>query len=174
MTGKDIIIKFLIENSDNREISKCPAVILADRRTDNVIGRIKFLTSSISAMKFIREIGVPVGVRCAKKFFELLIMFHNIKDNQKVIAKKKETVRWAEGVKLYWNSDKKFIKKIITNKFFIVEIEYGFLFLMVCEISFSRIFCAIIWKKFILVDNFIRLLGINTTGITIISHAHDI
>jgi len=44
-----------------RLISKCPATMLAVKRTDNVIGRIILLISSINAIKFIRGVGVPVG-----------------------------------------------------------------------------------------------------------------
>lgn len=46
-----------------RDMSKCPAIMFAVSRTHNVIGRIKFLTSSIRTMKFIRAPGVPCGKR---------------------------------------------------------------------------------------------------------------
>jgi len=38
-----------------------PATMLADNRIDKVMGRMMFLVSSISTMKFIRASGVPVG-----------------------------------------------------------------------------------------------------------------
>jgi len=44
-----------------RCIKRWPAVILATRRTDNVIGRIKFLVISIKTMTGIRGVGDPVG-----------------------------------------------------------------------------------------------------------------
>jgi hypothetical protein len=52
----------IIEKLDKREISRCPATMFADRRTDNVIGRIRFLTISMITMKFIKGVGVPIGV----------------------------------------------------------------------------------------------------------------
>jgi len=48
-------------------INRWPATILAAKRTDNVIGRIKFLTSSINTIKGIRALGVPDGTKCDKK-----------------------------------------------------------------------------------------------------------
>jgi len=50
------------EKFDRREINKCPATIFAESRTARVIGRIVFLTSSIITIKFIRGVGVPMGV----------------------------------------------------------------------------------------------------------------
>jgi len=44
-------------------INKCPATILAARRTDRVMGRIKFLTNSIKTIRGIRAAGVPDGTR---------------------------------------------------------------------------------------------------------------
>jgi len=52
----------IIEKLDNKLINKWPATMLADSRMDRVIGRIKFLTSSIKTMKFISSFGVPNGV----------------------------------------------------------------------------------------------------------------
>jgi hypothetical protein len=48
-------------------IKRCPATMLAARRTDNVIGRIKFLTSSIITIRGIKAPGVPVGTKWIKK-----------------------------------------------------------------------------------------------------------
>ena len=44
-------------------ISKCPGTILAANRTERVIGRIKFLTSSIKAMRGINILGVSAGTK---------------------------------------------------------------------------------------------------------------
>lgn len=54
----DMIEKFL-----SKLINRCPATMLADSRTDSVIGRMMFLVISIITMKFIRGEGVPVGRR---------------------------------------------------------------------------------------------------------------
>lgn len=55
------ILILLIESSafPRRDISKCPAIMLAVRRTHRVIGRMILLVSSISTMKFISASGVP-------------------------------------------------------------------------------------------------------------------
>jgi len=47
----------------NKDMRRCPAIMLAVSRTHSVIGRIRFLVSSIRTMKFIREVGVPCGRR---------------------------------------------------------------------------------------------------------------
>lgn len=46
-------------------IIKWPAVILAIKRTDKVIGRIKFLTLSIITINIIKSLGVPKGNKWA-------------------------------------------------------------------------------------------------------------
>jgi len=51
-------------------ISKCPATILAARRTDRVMGRIKFLTNSIKTIRGIRAAGVPDGTRWERKLLK--------------------------------------------------------------------------------------------------------
>ena len=42
----------------------CPAIILADKRTPKVIGRIKILTDSIITIKNIKPLGHPKGTKC--------------------------------------------------------------------------------------------------------------
>lgn len=49
----------------NSVISRCPATILAIKRTDRVIGRIRFLMVSIKTIKGINAPGVPEGTICA-------------------------------------------------------------------------------------------------------------
>jgi len=51
-------------------INKCPATILAARRTDRVMGRIKFLTNSIKTIRGIRAAGVPDGTRWERKLIK--------------------------------------------------------------------------------------------------------
>jgi len=51
-------------NADpRRDMRRWPAIRFAVRRTQRVIGRIRFLVSSINTMKFIRGKGVPWGKR---------------------------------------------------------------------------------------------------------------
>lgn len=52
-----------------KQIIKWPATMLAANRTDKVIGRIRFLESSISTIKGAKNIGVPLGTRWAKYIF---------------------------------------------------------------------------------------------------------
>lgn len=56
-------IETLIKALPRRDISKWPAIMFAVSRTHKVIGRIRFLTSSIITIKFINGTGVPWGSR---------------------------------------------------------------------------------------------------------------
>ena len=64
--------------------------MLAARRTDSVIGRIKFLTNSIKTIRGIRAAGVPEGTKCDKKLLKLIkknlisIIIHTIMARQTV------------------------------------------------------------------------------------------
>lgn len=49
----------------NKHKSKCPAIILADKRIANVNGRIKFLIVSIKTINIINVVGVFKGTKCA-------------------------------------------------------------------------------------------------------------
>lgn len=70
-----IIPLFLVDstNDPSRESSRCPATMFAVSRTHSVIGRIMFLTSSISTMKFIKVNGVPCGTMWDNMCLVLLI-----------------------------------------------------------------------------------------------------
>lgn len=57
-----VLVYDVNEKFDSSEIKRCPATMLADSRTDKVMGRIMFLTISMITMKFIRGVGVPIGV----------------------------------------------------------------------------------------------------------------
>jgi len=65
----EVGIKIINENDGNNEqvnelnkcINKWPAVIFATNRTDNVIGRIRFLTISIKIIIGMRIVGEPIG-----------------------------------------------------------------------------------------------------------------
>jgi len=68
-------------------INRWPAIRFAVSRTHNVIGRIKFLTSSIKTMKFINNRGVPCGNRWDRKWFVFFMVLRIITDSQKVKAR---------------------------------------------------------------------------------------
>lgn len=89
-----------MENLDNRDINKCPATMLAVNRTDKVIGRIIFLVDSIRTMKFIREIGVDVGVKWIIISLNDFNHPHNMIDTHIVREITILTDKWAVGVKL--------------------------------------------------------------------------
>lgn len=82
-----------------RLISKCPATILADRRTESVIGRIMFLTNSINTIKFISWKGVPEGTIWAIMDEKFLVHPKIIKDSHIASLIVKEIDKWAVGVK---------------------------------------------------------------------------
>lgn len=68
MMGTGILIiatVLLISNRayPRRDISRCPAIMLAVSRTHKVIGRMILLVISINTMKFIKANGVPCGRR---------------------------------------------------------------------------------------------------------------
>lgn len=68
---KDVTIN--IESPHAIKDSKtCPAVILAQSRTDKVIGRITILTDSIRTIKLKSAKGVPLGTKWAKFLPRLL------------------------------------------------------------------------------------------------------
>jgi len=102
------------EKFPSKLISKCPAVMLADRRIDNVNGRIRFLVISIITMKFIRGYGVPVGTRCVIIFFVFFIQPYVIIESQYVDAIGNEIIIWAVGVG---------VKGVIAIKFMIININ---------------------------------------------------
>jgi hypothetical protein len=53
----------LIIRFPSRDMSRCPAIMLAVSRTHRVMGRIRILVISIRTMKFIKAVGVPCGTR---------------------------------------------------------------------------------------------------------------
>jgi hypothetical protein len=81
-------------------INRCPATMLAARRTDSVIGRIKFLTSSITTIKGIRTSGVPDGTKCAKNLFIALKINPNSIKTHTQIAIPRVNEILLEGVKV--------------------------------------------------------------------------
>jgi len=86
-----------------RVINKCPATILAIRRTASVKGRIIFLIDSIRTIKGMRRVGVLWGTRWANICFMLLIQPNIINASHRgrlnVIVK----VKCLEDVKIYGN-----------------------------------------------------------------------
>lgn len=80
--------------------NKCPAIILAERRTANVPGRITFLIVSIITIKGIKTEGVPCGTKWANICFVLLIHPKNINLNHKGKAKDNVIVIWLVLVKI--------------------------------------------------------------------------
>jgi len=54
----------------NKHRRRCPAIILAVKRIAKVKGRIINLIDSIKTIKGMRIVGVPCGVKWAKKSFK--------------------------------------------------------------------------------------------------------
>ncbi len=76
-----------------RDISKWPAIKLAVSRTHSVIGRIRFLTSSMITIKFIRATGVPCGRRWESMWFvffvqpKVMMVNHTVRESGKVMGR---------------------------------------------------------------------------------------
>jgi len=81
-------------------ISKCPATILAIKRTAKVRGRIIFLTDSIKTIKGIRRVGVLWGTKWANICFILFNQPNNIKAVHKGSLRVKVKARCLEDVKI--------------------------------------------------------------------------
>lgn len=75
-------IGIIIPEFPNNVKIKCPAIILADNRTESVIGRIIFLIVSIHTINGIKILGVPFGTRWENIWFVLLIHPYIIKQIQ--------------------------------------------------------------------------------------------
>jgi len=90
--------------------------MLADNRTDKVIGRIMLLTSSIKTIKLRSGVGVPVGTVWAIIFIvlffqpKIIIAIHNIR------ADGNEIMIWAFGVKVNGDMAIRFLNIIKINK----------------------------------------------------------
>jgi len=98
-----------------RLINRCPATMLAAKRTDSVTGRMKFLTSSIITIRGISTLGVPEGTKWARNLLiALKINPISMKIHTQVaIPRVKEIL--LEGVKVYGVKPIKFIVQQIIN-----------------------------------------------------------
>jgi ribosomal protein L30E len=91
-------VKGVIEVS--RETSKCPAIILAVSRMARVRGRIMFLIVSTSTIKGIKIVGVPLGIKCTRRFVVLNSHPCIIKPSQSERAIVNEIDIWEVAVKI--------------------------------------------------------------------------
>lgn len=82
----------------HKAIRMWPAVILAARRTDRVMGRITCLTVSIKVINWERGRGVPKGTRWLKKCWVFLNILNKIILNHIGTANVKVNVIWDEMV----------------------------------------------------------------------------
>jgi len=128
----------------NNVIRRWPAIRFAVSRTHNVIGRIRFLTSSIITIKFINNRGVPCGNKWDKKWFVFFIVLKIITDNQKVIASGRLINRWEVEEKicgyraamLAYKIKKNRVRIMISTLFSVFLSENLTSFLNVCVILF--------------------------------------
>jgi hypothetical protein len=67
----------------NKVIRRCPAIILAANRIARVKGRIILLIVSITTIKGINIVGVPLGIKWINKFEVLLNQPYNITADHK-------------------------------------------------------------------------------------------
>lgn len=89
--------------------------MFAIRRTDRVMGRIRFLTLSIITMKGIRGPGVPEGTICANMWAVLLIQPKIMNAPHKGKAKARVRAMCLGEVKIYGNSPIKLFIRINKN-----------------------------------------------------------
>jgi len=122
----------------HKAIKICPAVMFADSRTDRVIGRIIWLTDSISTINCERAIGVLRGTRCLRKWLVLLIMLKTINPIHIGKAILRLKAMWALRQKIYGVIPKMLINKInIKRDSIMLNFPFLFLLLIVDISSFS-------------------------------------
>lgn len=85
---------------DNREIRRCPAIMLAANRIAKVRGRIRELVSSIPTIKGMRAPGVPRGNRWASIRPGVFNQPQSMWPSQRGSARVKVNTRWLEAVKM--------------------------------------------------------------------------
>lgn len=81
-------------------INKCPAIILAVRRTARVPGRIIFLIVSIQTIKGIKIAGVPWGTKWANMCWVWLIQPYSMNLSHRGKARERVKVKWLVLVKI--------------------------------------------------------------------------
>lgn len=92
-------IKFLInDNEESKWINKWPLIIFAINRTDNVIGRIRFLTVSMITMKELSKIGEPKGTKWVINLLNLFNILKIINLNHKGKARYIVKIKCLETV----------------------------------------------------------------------------
>lgn len=128
--------------------SKCPAIMLAANRTDNVTGRMMFLINSIITINGIKTAGVPEGTKWAKNSVILLIILYEIKPNQKGRAKAKVTARCLVAVNVNEIRPTVLLNKIIKNN---EEKIRTLLFLFLSNVENSEIIVLRIFMMIIFV-----------------------
>ena len=107
------IVRFPPPLLPKRVRRRCPATILAARRTVKAKGRTNKLTVSIRTISGIKALGVPSGTRCAKLWFNCFRILNTILPSQRGRARAAVNLRWLEGVNTYGNSPIKFINTIV-------------------------------------------------------------
>ena len=133
-------------------INKCPAIILAANRIDNVKGRIILLIVSIITIKGIKIVGVPLGIKWINLFFVLIKDIWIIKPTHNGSAKDNVNLICLVGVKIPGN--KPGILFIIINKnkdtekinicgYFLIKGLNSFKSLCVTKINISIIWLGI-------------------------------
>ena len=78
--------------------SKWPATMLAVKRTERVIGRIRELTNSINTIKGIKRGGVPTGTKWASMLLGTVFQAITMCPNQRGRAKATQKVKCLEVV----------------------------------------------------------------------------
>lgn len=152
-----ISIKLSIKLFPSKDISKCPAIMLAVSRTASDVGRIILLIDSIITINGIKIDGVPMGTRWQNIWLVLFIHPNNIKANHLDRAIVNENLIWEDAVKIYGKSPIRLLYKININ--ILTKIIEGSIFFICKTISNINFLLIIININNILFGVFQKLRG---------------
>jgi len=148
--------------------------MLADNRTDKVIGRIIFLVTSTITIKLIRAIGVPFGTVWAIILVGLFFHPNIIIATQITIDIGNVNIIWAFGVKVNGAIAMIFLKLKKVNKEITIKVSpFLLLSLRILFISFTIKLFIIFFKRFTVEGFFSLSNGLIAIGIKREAHARD-
>lgn len=129
----------LIRAFPNNDISRCPAIRFAVKRTQRVIGRIRFLVISIMTMKDMRMGGVPWGTKWASMWFVFFDQPNITIANQEARDRGSVIVRWEVAENTCGYSARKLANRINKNVTMIMVVTPNSPFFKVKVTSFLKI-----------------------------------
>ena len=144
-------------------INRCPATMLAAKRTERVIGRIKFLTSSIKTISGIKGAGVPDGTRWDKNLPKAVKKNLTSIIIQTTTAKQTVKEILLVGVYVYGVKPIKFITQICKNIIKHTWIKKGATLLFIGVLnSLNNIFITLRNNLTLRLEEILKKLGLTT------------